>query len=614
MALPNQRTATRMLPSSSIDSPGPASPRGAATTHPQQPPSTAAQPSPGSTGRRKSLCFPLSASDAGPGDDTAGGGEGAAGHAGADSSPPHLLSVPLTLLSLHNGGHSRHVPRERSSRDTSPGLGLLAREGSIGFGESAPAVDWSAGSSGASGGGAAAAGGASPTLVLGGGLLGGRRRTEMEGASPTPRLGAGMSGLASPSVPAAASPLRDSTSIWCTPAAVSSAAADLPAALSAPSCAAAAAIDASGLVPQSVVLAAAAASAAAAGGGGSPVGSGSGGGASPGAGGVGGSGGGGGGLHVTLPAHLCSLRPPTPLSKDEELMAAAVAAHSYASPTRRRSRFASSADPGLLLAAQAAVAADEAGLLESPPGSYSGTGGTWPDHGGGGRHGRRGAASTSSSGAAPGPVALSFTAGAGAGAGGSGGGAGTSELPFARPLLGVGLEPAPWSSPGRSTSRRAGPSALGTVPEDSLIPHSRGDAFPSRPSALGASGSGPASPALNAMGNSGSSHAGGAGGGPSPAAAPPGVSPSSLTARRQRLSTPQVPDLDAGGLTGSRAPSMTAGHGAAAALGASGQRPGAGAITDDSLSSFMHSFGPNSSAAAAAARVASGVCSPAGGR
>ncbi|KAG2428703.1 hypothetical protein HXX76_011408 [Chlamydomonas incerta] len=588
-----------MLPSNGVDVSGPSSPRVGSTTQPQPPP-PAALTTPNTTGRRKSACFPLSASDAGAGagDDTAAAGE--PGHGGPDASPPHLLSVPLTLLSLHNGGHSRHMTRERSSRDTSPGPGLLAREGSIGFGESAPGLDWSTGSPATSGGGAAPAGGASPPVgsgVGGGGMLGGRRRTDMEGASPTPRLGGGLGGLGSPSMPAAGSPLRDSTSIWCTPAVGS--AADIPAALSAPSCAAAAAIDASGLVPQSVVLAAAAAAAAAAvgggGAGGSPV-AGGGGGASPG--GSGGTGA-GGGLHVTLPAHLCSLRPPTPLTQGEDHLVAAAAAHTYASPTRRRSRFASAADPGLLAAAQAAVAAEEAGLLESPPGSYSGTGGMWPDHSGGGRHGRRAAAAAagSTSGAGPTTVSLSFTAGGsssgGAGAGGAAGGSSTTasggaggELPFARPLLGVALEPAPWSSPGRSTSRRAGPPALGTVPEESLIAHSRGDAFPSRPSALGPAGSSPASPALLAIGGS-------AGG-------------------RQRLSTPQVPDLDLGGLNGPRSLSMTAGHGAAG-LAASGRRA-PGTATDDSLSSFMHSFGPNSPAAAAAARVASGVCGPAGGR
>ncbi|GFR45628.1 hypothetical protein Agub_g7036 [Astrephomene gubernaculifera] len=61
---------------------------------------------------------------------------------------------------------------------------------------------------------------------------------------------------------------------------------------------------------------------------------------------------------VTLPAHLCPQRPPTPVCKEEELL---VSMRHMASPTRRRSRFATATESSMLAAAAAAVADEMAG-------------------------------------------------------------------------------------------------------------------------------------------------------------------------------------------------------------------------------------------------------------
>ncbi|GIL71241.1 hypothetical protein Vretimale_2880 [Volvox reticuliferus] len=253
-----------------------------------------------------------------------------------DMAPFHL-SVPLTLLSLHNGG-MRHSPR--ASRDASPvSCFLISREGSI--------------------------------ICRSGDIDG---IDEVSGGDTTDSAGACLSGSCKrpserSSVCDSPPPLRTSSLVLRSapfPTASSPAAAGLsppiPSRVSATGVMTATArvstgIELADLPSPSGVL--------------SPTASA--GGRSPPLSEVAGAGAGGAacGGNIALPGHLCSHRPPTPVCKEDDLLASM---RHMSSPTRRRSRFASTADSPLFAAATAAIASEEADLLDSPRGGGGGSG------------------------------------------------------------------------------------------------------------------------------------------------------------------------------------------------------------------------------------------------
>ncbi|GIL68267.1 hypothetical protein Vafri_21521 [Volvox africanus] len=243
-----------------------------------------------------------------------------------DLAPFHL-SVPLTLLSLHNGG-MRHSPR--ASRDALPvSCFLISREGSIvchpgdveGIDELSP-VD-------------------TPDSAAGASLSGGCKRPSERSSvcdsplartsslilrsAPFPTATCSAAAGPSPPIPSRAS----TTGVMMTTSRASIDLADLPS-------------PTEGLSPS-----------ISAGGKSPPLAEG------------GGAGGAACSGSIALPGHLCSHRPPTPVCKEDDLVASM---RHMSSPTRRRSRFASTADSPLFAATAAAMAVEEADLLDSPRG------------------------------------------------------------------------------------------------------------------------------------------------------------------------------------------------------------------------------------------------------
>lgn len=333
----------------------------------------------------------------------------------------HQLSLPLTLLSLHNGGRHNgrnYAPGSLNPADASPmhgstcgSIGCLSREGSVTLPATLAGANLEAGS------------GAGTAHTLG-------SAAQPPQASPQQQQ----------QPCSQATGLPDSTSLWCSTTPSPGASAQGPGSKphlhlspSSPSLGTADGRPAlparNPAAPSPGALGTLSPS--------SPPGSGTASPAAPSSPSLGPYSPSSPGPGITLPSHLCSHRPPTPLCKDEDLLNSL---RHMSSPNRRRaSRFAGTAstcaDAALLAAAQAAVAADEAGLLDSSSPSLSMSGGST---------GPRLGMSLRSGDLSGGAADLRARRGVVGDAPGSPG-----------LLLGaMGVEAAPWSSPVRSTSRR----------------------------------------------------------------------------------------------------------------------------------------------------------------